>query len=394
MPDQDVLLVEPAAGVDVDVEPGPAPDGRSRWTARLGWVWRPLLAFAASRLAVLVAAGVVTQVVPGLRLPAALQKWDGAWFLTLIRDGYPHVIPITDGHVASSTVCFFPLYPLAVRAVHRLGFGVVPAAFAVVTAAGLVATLVVWRLLCAVRGPRTADRAVALLCFFPGALVLSMLYSEALMLALAAGCLLALHRRRWVTSGVLAALAGATRFNGIVLVLPCAWAAVDGLWRRRDWRALAAPLLAPLGTAAFMVYLRLHTGMADAYFRTQREGWGQKIDPAGSLRYVSTFIRHPFGAVNVTIVTASLVFVVVAAVVLVRSRPPAIFVLYAAGCVVLSLLTPNLALAPRFVFMAFPLVTAFADALPAAGAAAFLGAEATVLGAWAVLVLSSTTVGP
>ena len=59
-----------------------------------------------------------------------------------------------------------------------------------------------------------------------------------------------------------------------------------------------------------------------------------------------------------------------------------------------GLLTPGIALRPRFLLVAFPLVTAFADALPSAGVAALVGTEATLLGAWAVLVLSSTTVGP
>jgi hypothetical protein len=221
-----------------------------------------------------------------------------------------------------------------------------------------------------------------------------MLYAEGLMLALAVGCLLCLLRGRWVAAGVLAALAGATRFSGIVLVLPCAWAAVDAVRRRREWAALAAPALAPLGTIAFLVYLRVHTGAADAYFRTQREGWGQKIDPTGSLDAVSAFVRHPFADTNVTVVVAALAFIAVAGVALFRTRPPAVLVLYAAGSVLIGLLTPGIALRPRFLLMAFPLVTALADALPAVGLAALLGAEATLLGAWVVLVLSSSTVGP
>jgi len=391
IPDEDVLVIEgPIAAEDTP----PVVETRPGWEARLGWVWRPVLIFAASRLAVLVAAGVASQVVPGLGVAGALQKWDGAWFLNVIQNGYPTAVPMIDGHVAPSTICFFPLFPAAVRVVHWLGIGVVPAAFIVVTIAGLVAVLVLWRLLCAVRGPQSADRGVALVCFFPGALVFSMLYSEALMLGLTAGSLLALYRRWWITAGLLAALAGLTRFNGIVLVLPCAWAAFDAVRRRREWRALAAPALAPLGSLAFMVYLWIHTGVADAYFRTQREGWGQKIDPTGSLDAVSAFIRQPFGAVNITVVVAALLFIVAAGVAVVRARPPAVLVLYAVGCVAVSLLTPGLAFAPRFLVMAFPLVTAFADALPANGFTALVGAEAVLLGAWSVLVLSSTTVGP
>src|SRR5438128_829027 len=85
---------------------------------------------------------------------------------------------------------------------------------------------------------RGAGRPVALFCFFPGAMVLSLAYSEALMLALAIGCLLALLKERWVTAGVLGAFATATRPNAVALVAACAWAAGTAIWRRRQWRAL------------------------------------------------------------------------------------------------------------------------------------------------------------
>lgn len=381
--------VDAAPVVETDDAP-PAVDAPAPWWRDL---WRPVALFAASRLATLAAGGLAAEI-SGIRLVDALQRWDGAWFLKLIRDGYPAAVPMTDGRADPSTLCFFPLYPLAVRAVRLLGIGTVPAAFVVVTLAGLAAAVLLWLLLRAVGDPAAADRGVALVCFFPGAVVLSMLYSEALTLAFVAGCLLSLHHRRWVTAGALAALAGATRFNGLVLVLPCAWAAFDAVRRRRDWRALAAPALAPLGTVAFMVYLRLHTGAADAYFRTQRDGWGQEIDPLAAVDALSAFARRPFADTNVTVVVAALAFVALAGVALYRARPPAILVAYAVGCVAVGLLTPGIALRPRFLLLAFPLVTAVGEALPRPGAAAVLGTQATLLGGWTVLVLSSTSVGP
>lgn len=182
------------------------------------------------------------------------------------------------------------------------------------------------------RGPATADRGVALVCFFPGAVVFSMLYSEGLLLALTAGCLLGLLRRRWVTAGALAALAGLTRFNGIVLSCPapgrpsrpCAGGGSGVPWPPRRWRR-SAP--SPWSTSGCT------TGAADAYFRTQREGWGQKVDVTGSLDALSAFVRKPFADPNVTVVVAALEFIVVGGLALFRTRPPAILVLYAAGCI-------------------------------------------------------------
>src|SRR5207302_760700 len=85
-------------------------------------------------------------------------------------------------------------------------------------------------------GRRTARRATLLFCFFPGSIVFSMVYSEGVMIALAAGCLLALQQRRWLLAGVLGGLATAARPNAVVLVVACGWAAVDAVVRR-GWPA-------------------------------------------------------------------------------------------------------------------------------------------------------------
>ena len=46
-----------------------------------------------------------------------------------------------------------------------------------------------------------ADRAVTLWVFFPGAVVLSMVYSEALAILLSSVCLLALLKKQWLLAG-------------------------------------------------------------------------------------------------------------------------------------------------------------------------------------------------
>ncbi len=81
--------------------------------------------------------------------------------------------------------------------------------------------------------------------------------------------------KRWVGAGVLAALGTATRPNGLALVLACAVASVIAIRNERDWRSLAAPLLAPLGFIAFQLWLGQHTGEAGVWFRVQSEAWGE-----------------------------------------------------------------------------------------------------------------------
>src|SRR5207244_3212191 len=117
--------------------------------------------------------------------------------------------------------------------------------------AGLVAVLLLWKLIASLVDRQAADRGVALFCFFPGAIAFSLPYSEPLMLALGIGCLTALLRRQWVLAGILAGLATATRPNALALILPCTWAAGEAIRSRRQWRALIAPAFAPLGTVLF-----------------------------------------------------------------------------------------------------------------------------------------------
>ncbi len=125
---------------------------------------------------------------------------------------------------------------------------------------------------------------------FPGSFVLSFAYTEALLLVFAMACLWCLMSQRWVAAGVLAALGTATRPNGLALVLACAVAAVIAIRDERDWRSLAAPILAPLGFIAFQVWLGQHTGEAGVWFRVQSEAWGEGAS------YGLTAIRKTFEA--------------------------------------------------------------------------------------------------
>jgi Gpi18-like mannosyltransferase len=65
--------------------------------------------------------------------------------------------------------------------------------------------------------------AVAFLLFGPVSFFFSSIYSEALFLPLAIGCIDRARRGRWWQAGALGALAGLTRFIGLMLVIPLVW---------------------------------------------------------------------------------------------------------------------------------------------------------------------------
>ncbi|MGZ4590581.1 MAG: mannosyltransferase family protein [Actinomycetes bacterium] len=199
------------------------PQSRSR-TAVGGrprpWWLVPVGAYVVSRL--LVGLGVLFAYVayPSRAPSYFLHRWDSAWYLAIARHGYPAHLNYPVGlHGAPprySPWAFFPLFPLLVRAVHEVtALGYTISAYALnVVIAGL-AVLVLWRLARAVAGSEAADRTVLLFCAFPGSVVLSLAYSEALFILLVTLTLLLLVRHRWWLAGLTGALCSLTRPTGV-----------------------------------------------------------------------------------------------------------------------------------------------------------------------------------
>jgi hypothetical protein len=261
-----------------------------RTRALLDRVGLAIVVYLASRVLLIVLA-LIDSSLRHWSLLAELQNWDGGWYRALATQGYPH-------HVfhAEKTTGFFPLYPMVVWLLSRpllLGahthyFSVwnapIVAGVVVSGIGGLIATVLVQRLAAGWWGEDAGLRAAVLFCLFPGSVVFSMVYAEGIMIPLAAGCLLALQRRRWLLAGLLAAFATASEPEAVILILVCAVSAVLEL-RRRGWaersarRALLAPVLAPAGLVGVLAFLWVWTGSPFAYTTTQHYGWKEKFDP-------------------------------------------------------------------------------------------------------------------
>jgi hypothetical protein len=223
--------------------------------------------------------------------------------------------------------------------------------------------------------PETARRTVWLLAFFPGALWLGAPYSESLFLLLSVGALYAARTGHWAWAGYCAALASATRSAGIVLLVPL----VIMWWRGRP-RDLAWLGLAPLGLAAYSVYLALAKGDAFAYMHLQdvwyrsfagpfgavvdgtRAAWDGLLQLASGSRehlYFTSAGGDPFTVAGHNLeLFAFLVFALVAAVGVVR-RLPRPYSAYVVAALALPLSFPvapqPLMSLPRFLAVLFPL---------------------------------------
>jgi hypothetical protein len=366
---------------DITVIPDRRPAHRAPRDRPWTLVASALAVYAASRVVVAAGAATAAYLRAGTRVVDVLISWDGSWYLDVVRDGYPADPAERAGELLPNPIAFFPLYPVLVRGADRVLPGQeAVAALAMSLAAGAVATVLVALLTRRLAGPSAAIRAAGLFAFAPGAFVLSMAYAEGVLLVAAAACLLLLHQRRWLAAGVAAALAGAARPTGIVLAACCAWAAWEA-WRRGEGlRALIAPALAPIGTAAYFAWLWAHTGSATIWFRTQREVWRERIDWGdATVDRVFEFARHPFEDPAVAVVVLGLVVAIAGVVLLVTTDLPRTLYVYTAGVLFLTVASATLGARPRFVFTAFPLVVAAAIRLRGTAYTVVLTAGAAVL---------------
>ncbi|MGZ4595530.1 MAG: mannosyltransferase family protein [Actinomycetes bacterium] len=350
------------------------PQSRSR-TAVGGrprpWWLVPVGAYVVSRL--LVGLGVLFAYVayPSRAPSYFLHRWDSAWYLAIARHGYPAHLHYPVGlHGAPprySPWAFFPLFPLLVRAVHAVtALGYTISAYALnVVIAGL-AVLVLWRLAQAVAGSEAADRTVLLFCAFPGSVVLSLAYSEALFILLVTLTLLLLVRHRWWLAGLTGALCSLTRPTGVSIVVAAAVAALVAVLRRRDWSALSAPLLGGLGAAAFLAFAWGRTG-SPFIWRQAELLWHQGVDfGVGTARLVEreADARGSAGPALVLLLL-SLAWVLMALVVLGRDRfrLPAPLLAYTFVALAADLVDSHVGTRPRFVISVVPLFIAVARRL-------------------------------
>ncbi|MFT4656108.1 MAG: hypothetical protein ACI8V4_000268 [Ilumatobacter sp.] len=335
-----------------------------------------LLAYVVSRLCVIAGAAVrASQLVVDARksgepeegavslITSVLTSWDGRWYLELVRLGYPSSIPdnITYEQL-EARAAFFPMYPGAVRVVDSvLPGGDTLAALLLNFVLGGIAVVLVGMLARRAFSTTVAARSMVLFAVFPGSFVLSFAYSEALFIVFAAACLLLLFDEQWLIAGFAAALATATRPNGVAIVLACFVAAVLAVKTNRQWSALLSVLLAPIGFIGFQLYVDDAAGERGAWFRVQREAWSEGTS-FGATAVTDTygFLTGPFDSPADALTFLSLFALGIMVFAAWKKRLPLPWIAYSVVIIALMLIPETVTARPRFVFTAFPLLIAVA----------------------------------
>ena len=355
----------------------PVPPGRRALSDRLPRAWLfPLLVFAVTWLLIL-ATWRGADAIYGQSHP---WTWyflfkDSGFYLSIAQVGYPAALH--DPQIARTA--FFPFFPLLIRLASYLTGGNYPVAGLIVSVlAGAASAVGVWALAARVCDRRVADRAVALYCFFPGAMTFAMLYSEPLSVALAAGALLALVNRRWLLAGIIGAAGTAERPTLIVLVAAAGIAAIQAIWTRREWRALLAPILTPLGVLAYFGYFGHLYHDYSFWFWIEKKGWNAHIDWGVHMLRIVLWAdpkTEHYKVFNWLLII--MFFAAVAGIaMMIAARLPIPVTLFGVLVVLLSVVSVGQVTKPRFIWAAFPL---------------FIGAAAKLPRAiyWPVLVLSA-----
>jgi hypothetical protein len=341
-----VRAADRAAGRPRHLAPSRASNDRPRWLT-------PVLIWVACTLVVTLV-WLVTAHLKHTTLLHLMNNWDAGWYRSIARFGYSPLPQfrkqVNDG--------FFPLVPLLEAGPIHLGLPLFWVPTVEMHLVSLGSAVALWYLVSAHYGDAAATRATWLVFASPAGYVMSMAYSEPLIVLFGSLCLLALTRRQWVWAGLAAALVTACDPVGVVAVAACAWAAAMAISKDRDWRSLWAVALAPLGALAFFTYLDVTVGSFFAYYHAQRLAFQNAAYFSGIPHVIEITSREGF----TNLVAATKVLGMVAAVVMIvvarRLRPaaPGAWWAWSLLALFLGLFSPTVVITPRLLLRAFPLI--------------------------------------
>ncbi|GAA4045575.1 glycosyltransferase family 39 protein [Streptomyces shaanxiensis] len=333
-----------------------------------------LLGYAAVRALSLLALAVWSAARDKSAYTLLTARWDALWYARVAELGYGYEVRMPNGDVHSN-LAFFPLLPW----LERLGATLTPlsyadAGFAVSLLASLAAAWGIFAVADHIYGPRAGVCAVLLWAVLPVGIVQSMAYSESLFTALAAWSLYAVLTGRWMAAGALAMLAGLTRPVGLAVVAAVWAAGIASFVRDRSTagphgsrhvtRALGM-LLAPLGTAGYVLWVGHRTGKGPLGYVDVQAGWRNGFDGGYAFaRFVADkFTSFPSALAGIGLIIG-VGLVVWLYVVCVRQRQPLPLLVYGGIVTALALCASSyFGSKPRLLLPAFPLLLPLALSL-------------------------------
>jgi hypothetical protein len=183
-------------------------------------------------------------------LAATTDRWDAIHYLDIAQHGYTSAL----------NTAYFPLYPLLIHVVGWFTGSDVLAGGAISVVSFVTALVLMHRLVREELDERAADASVLLLAFAPLSFFFTAVYTESLFLVLSVATFYLARHDRLTLAGLAAVAATLSHIEGVLLVVPLAFAYWERRGRPRRIRDLvsvqAAPLLLPaFAIAGLMAYL-------------------------------------------------------------------------------------------------------------------------------------------
>ncbi|MFN2507161.1 MAG: mannosyltransferase family protein [Chthoniobacterales bacterium] len=334
----------------------PASGPSSFWKESRTDIWPVLVAFVASRV-VIVGVMLLSQMVilrgrfwrPG-GLLEVLSNWDGVYYLHIARHGYFYIPEM------SSTIVFFPVYPLAVRLFSFIFHDFRVAAVVVANVALLLAALLLERLVRQDYGRRVSTAAVVFLMFSPVSFFFSSMYTESTFLLFAVAAFFAAVKRRWLLACICGLILSATRNIGFLIALPLFIEHLRQTWNRTaPISSLLHPrvlfiALVPGGLGLYMLYAYIRVNDALAFTRYQAHWNRNLVSPLHTLTHSGWLEPFYWWLFNGILAVAAILWV---AGIFFRVR--ASYLVWTAMLTLSYLSTNTLEALPRYLSIAFPL---------------------------------------
>lgn len=210
------------------------------------------------------------------KLAETFAAWDSGWYFDIAQRGYYW------NAAGQSSLAFFPLYPMLMRAV-AWPFGgsdraLWTAGIVLSYACLFLGLAVLHRLSERTFGDREiARRTVLYVAVFPFAYFFTQVYTESLFLLTSVSAVTAAVASRWGWAGLFGALTALTRPNGILIAVPLGVLALAGRPRFPDLARRAAALaLVAIGFGAYCVFAYRLSGDPLGWLKAQAQ-WGYTV---------------------------------------------------------------------------------------------------------------------
>ncbi len=293
-----------------------------------------------------------------------LSPYDSPHYLNLAYFGY-----VDMAYLDEKVRAFFPLYPSLIKIFSIYTGGNYTLAGLIVSFfAHLAGVLVFYRLVKLDWDRKTAVESVKFFLIYPTAFFFLAVYTESIFFLLSVTTFYLLRKRKWWWAGLVGFLGALTRPNGILLFAPffIEYFLFFKEYGFRNWKgffkdnpmAWLTPLMVPLGTVSYFLYLYFSTGDFFAYF-SALEWWGRNsINPINLFELwadrIANFSQLPLHGFHTSKIDFVFGFIFLFSIILFQSKIRFSYFAYALLVIILPQLTGQTMSLTRYLSISFP----------------------------------------